>query len=75
MGPKTNLGKLLKGLSLAVDAGLLADIATAKESDVVDAITRIADHAVSVIGTFESDFIQGGSTLAGVVTDELKKLI
>jgi hypothetical protein len=74
-GPNTNLGKLLKGLSLALDAGLLAEIATAKESDVADAITRIARHAATVIDTFENDFVKGGATLAGVVTSELANII
>lgn len=75
MGPNTNLGKFLKGLQLAADAALLADLANAKESDVADAITRIAQHAAAIVGTFERDFITGGSTLAGTITDELGQLV
>lgn len=74
-GPKTDLGKLLKGLGLALDAALFVDLANAKEGDVADAITRIATKASDVIGTFERDFISGGSTLAGTITDELGQLV
>lgn len=75
MGPKTNLGKFLKGLQLAADAALLADLAGAKESDIADAIRRIASAAAALIGTFERDFLAGGSTLAGTITDELSNII
>lgn len=75
MGPNTNLGKLLKGLQLAADAALLADLAGANADDVADVITRVAQHAVGVIGTFERDFLQGGDTLAGLVTRELGQLV
>lgn len=74
-GPKTDLGKILKGLGLALDAALFADLANAKEGDVADAITRIATKASDIIGTFERDFLAGNSTLAGTIGDELKQLV
>lgn len=74
-GPKTDLGKLLKGLQLALDAALFADLASANENDVADAITRIASKASDLIGTFERDFLNGSSTLGGTITDELKQLV
>lgn len=74
-GPKTDLGKLFKGLQLALDAALFADLASANENDVADAITRIATKASDLIGTFERDFLNGSSTLGGTITDELKQLV
>lgn len=75
MGPKTDLGKLLKGLKVALAAGLLTEIATAKESDVAGAITRVASHVATIISTFESSFMTGGKTLAGLVADEITHVI
>ncbi len=74
-GPKTDLGKLLKGLQLALAAGALAEIANAKESDVADAITRVASHLATVINTFETQFVTGGGTAAELVAAELGNLI
>ncbi len=75
MGPKTDLGKLLKGLQLALAAGALAEIANANEQDVADAITRIGSHLATVIGTFETSFVTGGGTVADLVAAELGNLI
>lgn len=75
MGPATALGKLLQGLEKALAAGALIELANARESDVADAIVRIATKVGEVINTFETSFVQGGQTVAELVAAELGNII
>jgi hypothetical protein len=75
MGPLTGLGKLLKGLEAALAAGVLLEIANAKESDIADAINRIGAKVTDVFNTLDSSFINSGGTVADLVTAELKNLL
>jgi hypothetical protein len=75
MGPKTDLGKLLKALSLAGDVALLAEIANINESDLASLISTVASKAATYIDFFENTFMTGGqsigSTVAQAVTSAL----
>lgn len=68
MGPKTNLGKLLKGLNLLADAGLIAEIAALNETKLQELITASASHVGNLLDTFSTTFVDGGGTLLDVAT-------
>lgn len=69
MGPKTDLGKLLKGLKVAEWAALLATIAAARETDIDGALTFLSHQAGHYISTFEDTFVTGGGTIGQTVAD------
>lgn len=68
MGPKTDLGKLLKGLKLAADAALLAELAGMDEAKLVALLKSIAGRASSLISLLDSTFFEGGATVAETIT-------
>jgi hypothetical protein len=67
IGPKTDLGKLLKGLALAGDVALFAELANLDEQGLADLLASIGARAAALAGEFESNFASGGETLGGLV--------
>lgn len=72
MGPKTDLGKLLKALNAAEWLALLAEIAALRADGLDGLVHDIGTWAATVIGDLESTFFTGGKTfgeaLAGLPT-------
>lgn len=68
MGPKTDLGKLLKGLALAGELAALAELANLTEAQLAAVLTSVGRKAADYIGFLESHFIGGGETIAATVT-------
>lgn len=66
-GPKTDLGKLLKGLKVAEFVTLLAEIAAARETDLDGALRFLSDRAAGYVNTFESTFVNAGDTIGATV--------
>jgi len=71
MGPNTNLGKLLKALSLAADAALITELLGMKVSDLVTLIQTLAAKFGSVVGEFETFFTDGTETIGETLTNAL----
>lgn len=71
MGPNTNLGKLLKALSLAADAAFIAELLAMKESDVVAFIQTAAGKLAGVIEAVETGFLSGGETIGDFVKNTI----
>lgn len=67
IGPKTDLGKWLKALSLAESAALLAELANAKESDVENAVRGIAAMSTGIVDQINTMFVTGGATVGETV--------
>lgn len=66
-GPKTDLGKLLKGLKVASYVALLAELAALDENGLDNVISSIEAMSRGIVGDFESVFLGGGS-LGGTIT-------
>lgn len=66
-GPKTDLGKLLKGLKIAELAAFLAALAALDEEGLDGLITSITKLSSGILDDFESVFL-GGGTLGGTAT-------
>ncbi len=75
MGPGTNLGNFLKGLSLLADAALFAELANLDEQRLADLLAAIGQRAAALASEFESGFVQGGETLGGLVTNAIANAI
>lgn len=73
LGPKTDLGKLLKALNLAADALLLAQLGALTDQQLVALINEIAAKLGQLIGDVETMFITGGDTLGQLITAEIGK--
>lgn len=69
MGPKTNLGKLLKGLTLAADLALFAELASMDSDELAAFIRNIAGKFAAVVTEFEDYFGGGGETLGGLIAN------
>jgi hypothetical protein len=67
MGPNTNLGKLLKGLSLALDAAALADLLSLTAPELADELSQVIAKIAGYIGDFESYFTDGTETIGSVL--------
>lgn len=63
-GPKTDLGKLLKGLKIAALAAFLAELAALDENGLDGLISSITKLSGGILDDFESVFM-GGGTLGG----------
>jgi hypothetical protein len=74
MGPKTNLGKLLKALNVAADAALIAELAAMDHNAVAALFTKLG-HAVSVIFGDVETFFDKTPTLATTVADALTRAL
>lgn len=71
MGPKTDLGKLLKGLKLAATLALFAEIANLNEDRLATLIRELTSHVGGIIDTFSQLFVQDGRTIGAVITAAL----
>lgn len=67
MGPKTDLGKLLKALSIATDLALLAELTNLNESRLAALIQSVVGHIGSIVSDFESMFQEGGDTVGDII--------
>lgn len=67
MGPKTDLGKLLKLANVAAFAALLAQLAALRADGLEGLVGDVADWGTRVVGDFESMFFTGGKTLGQVI--------
>lgn len=68
MGPKTDLGKLLKGLANAAEIAAIAELVNLKESDLTSLLQTVGSKAASYISFFEDHFVEGGETIGGTIT-------
>jgi len=75
MGPNTNLGKLLKGLNLALDAAFIAELLAMKEGDIVALFQAIYAKVAGVVNDFETTFQPGGETIAQFVANTIGTVI
>lgn len=63
MGPKTDLGKFLKGLQLAGILALLMEVGNMTEADVEARLRDIAGDVSNIVSTFDHVFVGGGGSL------------
>lgn len=75
LGPKTDLGKLLKALNLAADTLLLAELASLTEPQLVALIDQVASKLGQLVGDVETMFIAGGDTIGATITTELSRKV
>lgn len=68
MGPKTDLGKLLKGLKLASTLALLAELAALDENGIEQLLRGLQSLSKGVISEFDQLFVGGGETLGQTIT-------
>lgn len=67
MGPKTDLGKLLKALSLTLDAAALADLLSLTEPELVQRLTDTIAEFGRFVGDIETNFLTGGKTIGATI--------
>lgn len=67
VGPKTDLGKLLKGLKIAALAAVLAELAGLDEHGLETLLRGLQHLSAGVIDTFTSLFVGGGDTLGSTI--------
>jgi hypothetical protein len=67
IGPKTDLGKILKALDTAAIVAAIAEVSTWDESDLQGALRTLRGISRGVIGDVES-FFTGGGTIGDIVT-------
>lgn len=68
MGPKTNLGKLLKGLNLVADAALIAKLLEMTPEQLADFFRSVIAHFAKLATAFETYFAPGSTeTLGGLI--------
>lgn len=67
IGPKTDLGKLLKGLALAATLADLADLLSLTEPELVQRLTDTIGEFSRFIATIESEFLTGGQTIGATI--------
>jgi hypothetical protein len=63
MGPKTDLGKLLKAIQAAGILALLLEVGNMTEADVENRIREIAGDLGHIVSTFDGVFVGGGGSL------------
>lgn len=63
IGPKTDLGKLFKALSVAEGALLLTQLANLDEAGINSLLRGLSSLAEGVVGDFETFFVGGGDTI------------
>jgi hypothetical protein len=68
MGPKTDLGKLLKALKVAEWAAVLAELAALNEHGLEGALQEIENQVSGIVNTFRDLFIGGGAGLGSTIT-------
>jgi hypothetical protein len=73
LGPKTDLGKLLKGLNLAADTLLLAELSTMTEAQLVGLINTLAAKIGTLVTDVETMFFQAGDTIGETISHEIAK--
>lgn len=66
-GPNTDLGKLLKGLSLALDAAAIADLLSLTEPELVQRLTDTISEFGRFVSDIEANFLTGGRTLGATL--------
>jgi hypothetical protein len=67
LGPKTDLGKLLKALKFAADAAFLAELYNLTEPELVGYIKKVVAAMANVVTDFESFFGSGGETVGHLI--------
>lgn len=67
MGPNTDLGKLLKGLSLAASLAAIADLLSLTEPELAQRLTDVIGKFAGYVGDFEGYFTDGTETLGSVL--------
>lgn len=67
MGPNTSLGKFLKGLNLAADAALIAELLALNENDLANLIRQVVAKLAGVVNDFEQFETSGSETVAGLI--------
>lgn len=72
MGPKTDLGKLLKGLNLALDAAFIAELLAMNENDIAAFIQNAVTKVAGIVSDFETAFAPGAETIGGFITNTIK---
>lgn len=67
MGPKTDLGKLLKALDAAALLAIIAELAGEDFAGIEALLTGLADKAAQVVDFFDTYFVEGGDTLSELI--------
>lgn len=67
LGPKTDLGKLLKGLKLATELAALTALLEMDEGDLADLIHSITARMAAILDDVEQFLSPGGETVAGLI--------
>lgn len=75
MGPKTDLGKLLKGLKVAGEIAALTAILQMNEHDLANLIHAVTSHLAAVVGDIEQFTGTGGETVAGLIAAATRDLV
>ncbi len=75
IGPKTDLGKLLKGLKVAGEIAALTAILSMNETDLANLIHDVTSHLASVVGDVEQFLGPGGETVAGLIKNATVDLL
>lgn len=68
-GPKTDLGKFLKGLKFAATAALLAEVASWTEADVENLIRQFVGAGTTAADDIRALFIDGGKSIGATIAD------
>jgi len=69
LGPKTDLGKILKALSVATDLALFAELANLDEAQLQQLLSGVAGWGGRVVTAFDDTFIESGGRLRDVLSD------
>lgn len=75
IGPKTDLGKILKGLQFAADLALITELANMDEAKLAALLRTIAAKAGALVSEFETGFVQGGETIGELIAKEIAAAI
>ena len=73
-GPKTDLGKFLKALSVASDAALFLELANLDDAGLNSLIQSFQGLSSGIIDEFDTLFLGGGATLSKVASTVAAKL-
>lgn len=71
MGPKTDLGKLLKGLNIAALVALFASLGATTADDINGIVGQFGAEVLHAITTFDDLFVEGGATLAHTIASAI----
>lgn len=74
-GPKTDIGKLLKGLKLAGEIAALTAIMQMDAGDLGQLIHAVTTRLAVLVGDLEQFFGPGGETVAGLIADATSDLV